>query len=352
MKQLTCEICGSTDVIKQGSVFVCQECGCKYSIQETKNLVMGDDPNNVMGTVKVDVSSELDNLYQLARRARNDGNSENAQKYYEQIIVKDPSSWEANFYTVYYQSMNCKIAQIQSAGIRLSNCEDTVLKLIKENVCDEEERKKAVVEIATRLILIANMLYNGAKNHYNGIGDSIRNRYTQEFINNAFAAINVLYNFGNYVIEFFGDEYGKDVSVPCWTDAINKHASMVVLLANKESNKKQIEDYGEKIKKYKPEYQVPTINTSTGGCYVATCVYGSYNCPQVWTLRRFRDNTLGATWYGRLFIHLYYAVSPTLVKWFGETKWFKKLWKGTLDRMVAKLQTNGVEDTPYEDKNW
>ena len=26
------------------------------------------------------------------------------------------------------------------------------------------------------------------------------------------------------------------------------------------------------------------------GCYVATCVYGSYDCPEVWVLRRFRDN--------------------------------------------------------------
>lgn len=89
-----------------------------------------------------------------------------------------------------------------------------------------------------------------------------------------------------------------------------------------------------------------------GGCYVATCVYGSYDCPQVWTLRRYRDDTLGSTWYGRLFIRTYYAISPTLVKWFGETNWFKKLWKGKLDRIVAKLQAEGVKDTPYEDKNW
>ena len=90
----------------------------------------------------------------------------------------------------------------------------------------------------------------------------------------------------------------------------------------------------------------------TSGCYVATCVYGSYDCPQVWTLRRYRDNTLGATWYGRAFIRTYYAISPTIVKWFGNTKWFKKMWKGKLDRMVSKLQEKGVEDTPYEDKNW
>lgn len=89
-----------------------------------------------------------------------------------------------------------------------------------------------------------------------------------------------------------------------------------------------------------------------GGCYVATCVYGSYDCPQVWTLRRFRDNTLAETWYGRTFIRAYYAVSPTLVKWFGHTAWFKKMWRDKLDRLVARLNIEGVEATPYKDKDW
>lgn len=88
----------------------------------------------------------------------------------------------------------------------------------------------------------------------------------------------------------------------------------------------------------------------SGGCYVATCVYGSYDCPEVWTLRRFRDYTLDATWYGRLFIKGYYAISPTIVKWFGETKWFKAFWRVRLDKMVFKLNGKGVKDTPYTDK--
>ena len=88
------------------------------------------------------------------------------------------------------------------------------------------------------------------------------------------------------------------------------------------------------------------------GCYIATAVYGSYDCPQVWTLRRYRDDTLAETWYGRAFIRIYYIVSPTLVKWFGHTEWFKKLWKGKLDRMVYNLNSEGVEDTPYQDRAW
>ena len=92
-------------------------------------------------------------------------------------------------------------------------------------------------------------------------------------------------------------------------------------------------------------------HNSSQGCYVATAVYGSYDCPEVWTLRRFRDNTLASTWYGRAFIRTYYAISPTLVKWFGNTAWFKKMWKGKLDKMVCHLNNNGVENTPYCDKS-
>ena len=90
--------------------------------------------------------------------------------------------------------------------------------------------------------------------------------------------------------------------------------------------------------------------TKKNGCYIATCVYGSYDCPQVWTLRRYRDNTLAKTWCGRMFIRTYYAISPTLVKWFGHTNWFKKLWLYTLNKIVKKLHSNGVKSTPYSDE--
>ena len=116
----------------------------------------------------------------------------------------------------------------------------------------------------------------------------------------------------------------------------------------------KIMEYHEKIHELDSNYVIPERPniSKQGGCYVATCVYGSYDCPQVWTLRRFRDYTLAETWYGRLFIHTYYAISPTIVKLFGNTKWFKKIWKGKLDKLVTKLQNEGVENTPYQDREW
>ena len=54
MKQLTCEMCGGTDLLKQDGVFVCQGCGCKYSVEEARKLMMDvDGAINVRGTVQV-----------------------------------------------------------------------------------------------------------------------------------------------------------------------------------------------------------------------------------------------------------------------------------------------------------
>lgn len=92
--------------------------------------------------------------------------------------------------------------------------------------------------------------------------------------------------------------------------------------------------------------------SSSGGCYVATAVYGSYDCPQVWTLRRFRDYDLASSIHGRAFIKAYYAISPMIVKWFGDTEFFKQFWRDRLDSLVKRCQDMGYADTPYEDQTW
>ena len=85
------------------------------------------------------------------------------------------------------------------------------------------------------------------------------------------------------------------------------------------------------------------------GCYIATCIYGSYDCPEVWVLRRFRDCFLSKTRTGRLLIRLYYAVSPVLVRLFGRCRWFHRLFMGPLQRLVAHLMKKGYSNSPYSD---
>lgn len=347
MKALTCEMCGSTNLIKEGGVFVCQSCGTKYSVEEAKKMMV-EGTVDVKGTVKVDSTDELKNLYEIARRAKDSNNSENAAKYYDMILVKDPSSWEANYYVVYFNAMSCKIGEISSAACSVSNCLESVLNLIKDNVTDKNEQGAALTEILLRNDLISQMLFNAARNHYEGIDDQVRGSFTQEYIYRASNSADIMYIYGNLVDTLFNGEY-SDKSVQSWKAGINIHKEYVYLLANKDSNIKIINSYGDQIRKYDSSYTNPTVNTSSG-CYVATAVYGSYDCPEVWTLRRFRDNTLDETWYGRLFIKLYYATSPTFVKYFGDNSIFKIYGKKVLDKFVVRLRKEGIESTPYQDK--
>ena len=93
-----------------------------------------------------------------------------------------------------------------------------------------------------------------------------------------------------------------------------------------------------------------SVKKQSDGCYVATCVYGSYDCPEVWTLRRFRDQWLKASAPGRAFVRLYYAVSPGLVRRFGGQRWFCAPLRRALDSLVHQLNRRGYEAAPYEDR--
>lgn len=349
MKALTCEMCGSTNLLKQDGVFVCQSCGTKYSVEEARKMMV-EGTVDVKGTVKVDTSDELKNLYEIARRAKDSDNNENATKYYDMILVKDPGSWEANYYVVYFKSMGCKIAEIWSAATDVANCQESVIKLIKEKETDEVSQKAALEEIAIRNTMISSMLFNAAKNHYEGIDSDIRGNFIQDYCNNASSSAQIMYNFGDTVEMIFEGKY-SDISVQAWKNGIDMHKQYVKYLNDKTGNINLINSYGDKIRKYDSSFTNPYVDTSSG-CYVATCVYGSYDCPEVWTLRRFRDYTLDETWYGRAFIRAYYAISPTIVKWFGNTNWFKSLWRRVLDAWVCKLNKNGVQNTPYKDKEY
>lgn len=346
MKALQCEMCGSQDLVKDGGVFVCQSCGTKYSVEEAKKMMV-EGTVDVKGTVKVDTSDELKNLYEIARRAKDAENSDNAAKYYDMILIKDPGSWEANYYVVYFKSMGCKIAEIWSAASDMVNCQSSVVQLIKDNETDETLQKAALEEISLRNTMISSMLFNAARSHYEGIDSSIKHNFIQEYCNNASSSAQIMYIFGDEVDAIFEGKY-SDISISAWKSGIGIHKEYVKYLENKEMNINLINSYGDKIRKYDSSYVNPNVDTSA--CYVATAVYGSYDCPEVWTLRRFRDFTLDETWYGRLFIKAYYATSPTLVKYFGNVKLFKSQGKKLLDKWVAKLNSKGYESTPYKDK--
>jgi len=76
---------------------------------------------------------------------------------------------------------------------------------------------------------------------------------------------------------------------------------------------------------------------SSGGCYIATACYGSYDHPDVRVLRRFRDRYLLTHCLGRALVAAYYRVSPLLAKRMGQ-RTAKLCREGLLAPLVAVLR--------------
>lgn len=316
----------------------CPDCGCPIS-----SVPAAAAPQAVVNT-----SKEAENLLMLAQRARKGGDSTTAQKYYDLLLQKDPGNWEAIFFSVFYEASSCKIMNISSAANSLANCVHNSFAAIQE-LPDEDDQGAALADVCSNAAALALMLASAAHSHYTKF--STTNGAFGEFANRVVSAGGI----------FDKIESGLKRMFPNRTGLLTQYQKSYVTFLNTYPRAYNL-DYrtnltnrlNNEIRQKDPTYVAPTTPTTSGSgcCYVATAVYGSYDCPEVWTLRRFRDDTLARTWYGRAFIHLYYAVSPTLVKWFGKTKWFKNLWKPTLDKMVRKLNNKGVEFTPYNDRQW
>lgn len=259
MKRLTCEMCGGTDLVKKDGVYICQNCGCKYTPEEARKMMVEvDGPVEVTGSVKIDSTDRLNNLYQIARRARDGGDNQSALNYYRMILVEDPTSWEASFYVVYFQTVTCKIAGITSAANALANCQTSVLRLIRDNVSNMSEQAAAVKEVATRSAFAANALAMGAREYYVSLGTR-RGIYVEDYVMRMCAARDLAYTCGNQICRVFMSRSSiEPCAVQPWKVGIAIHKAILKNLKASEVPREQatITEYTEKIGKYAPTYLI------------------------------------------------------------------------------------------------
>ncbi|KKK70369.1 hypothetical protein LCGC14_2924670 [marine sediment metagenome] len=88
----------------------------------------------------------------------------------------------------------------------------------------------------------------------------------------------------------------------------------------------------------------PVTNSETpqesdsGSCFIATAVYYSYDAPEVLVLRRFRDDVLLKNKVGRIFVLLYYKISPYYAKRIKATGLFRNMTKHVLCIIVKYIR--------------
>lgn len=308
-----CPDCGANLKINDSAKgeLICPYCGSTYLAEKAIAVVNNEiiNNNNFTGAhVVINQNSKdafIKQYLENARRALNKEDWEEVEKYYNMVEQYEPHNIEAVFFSSYGKAMlslSSTEYAMREQKFKVLEKSISVINDYYELTNEDKEKVLKTINSYIKKIVEADFIYNNSCSPFAIGGYSWCKALLKPLPNNFLTEL-------KQIAEIHNDQYIQDL-----------------------------------IKE--------TENIKPAGCYVATCVYGSYDCPEVWTLRRYRDTTLSSTWHGRAFISIYYAISPTLVKWFGKTKWFKKIWKGKLDKMVKKLQAEGVENTPYNDKSW
>ncbi|WP_160691665.1 CFI-box-CTERM domain-containing protein [Clostridium sp. C2-6-12] len=82
----------------------------------------------------------------------------------------------------------------------------------------------------------------------------------------------------------------------------------------------------------------PTIQQNRkSGCFIATVVYKSYESPEVQLLRKYRDKELNRCFSGRIFISIYYKISPLIASILKKNNKLSNLAKYFLDIFVKRI---------------
>lgn len=369
-----CPQCGANiKVDKEKDAGICEFCGTAFITEKAiNNYNTYVTNNNDFSGANINVNNgDINNLLDIAKNALIAGNGQEAYNYANRALELNTNCSEAWI---------TKMKSLEYVGTVGDPRSAETITCGKNAIEFSEEKQKTEEEVYVFYLKKAKNLLTVAVREVNDVED-LKKAYQAFCVADAFSAskdtqqadmnnINMYENLANEALllkvsvpqEKIEEnvEYQKIVE-----DIANLYVNYskgltaryaiygVKLLDTAVSARRQTLEFLKKGLKQEEQNNISgdeITNQANNGCYIATCIYGSYDCPEVWILRRFRDYTLDSTWYGKMFIKGYYAVSPTLVKYFGNQKWFRSFWKRYLDKMVIKLKEKGVKDSFYADK--
>ena len=92
MKRVICEVCRGSDILKDNGVFVCQSCGCKYTLEEVRNMLLVEDSiQQAPETIPpAEPTGEYMNTLKATRDAMMDGRFDSAYTNSIRLIAMKP----------------------------------------------------------------------------------------------------------------------------------------------------------------------------------------------------------------------------------------------------------------------
>ena len=94
MGTAACMVCGSMDMVMDGGLFVCQDCGCKYTVEQVRDIMAGQD-----GKPAESESSEND-YADLAQKALDNNDMATAIEMFEKAVEANPNDYNSSWMAI------------------------------------------------------------------------------------------------------------------------------------------------------------------------------------------------------------------------------------------------------------
>ncbi len=131
MKAMQCELCGGTNIVKDGDFFVCQNCGMKYTLETAKKMMV-EGVVQVEGEVSIKTDTAIKNNLELARSSLLAGNLEKAEKYADEVLSLNQKNAEA--WLIKGKSALGQTSIADERIFEMMVCIKSVIDIVKENV--------------------------------------------------------------------------------------------------------------------------------------------------------------------------------------------------------------------------
>jgi len=339
----------------------CMYCGTTIIIREA------------LQTVKIDNSHMIQNWMNMGLSAYQAGNNQEAYSYFVKVVENDPNNWQAIFYKGISASWQSTMANPRI--IEAIQGTTKAKELLTKSDMTQEEKDANIGIFSIELYKNLKAYFDLWFKFYMDLENPYDAKRAIDFVfemKNCFKYAEFTFDlienisFDNPDLETFKFEMRKFIaaslcyficeSYEYWSDYkqttllywglsvkdkqeyITVHDKMMVEILKVKPNFKSDIWRDEPGPRYKP-----TTTSMKAGCYIATAVYGSYDAPEVLTLKNFRDDVLTKSILGRLFVKLYYFFSPPIANKLKYANRINKIVKNLLNRIVMKINNKNSD---------
>ena len=192
-------------------------------------------------------NEQLEKYLELARRAREENNTEDAKKYYDMARTENPDNTEARFFYPYYRLWESTKGAWYTAYIDFCN---SAINIIKSLGKDDEALVPVIFEAVKTLPASASKVQADLVNAAPNGGKA---QYSNQWKHCQRIGVEFLYKMGDALEKNFAGTNAAKYAVEAWKQGVTYHRQWPYCGADKTA----VDKYFEKITKTEPDFVLP-----------------------------------------------------------------------------------------------